>query len=73
MQTYYDYANGNSGYIVFAVGIGLLIVSMVSRKQLGKLPGWLAAILIAALTIGALPAILPAFGVNLGCGAGVVG
>jgi len=63
-QTYFDYLNGSSGYIVFIVGGALLLVAMVSRKTLGQIPGWMAGILIAALALGALPALLPAFGLR---------
>ena len=67
-QTYFNYLNGSSGYIVFIVGGALLLVGMVSKKQLSKMPGWLGGILVVALALGALPALLPAFGVDLGCG-----
>lgn len=68
-QTYFNYLNGASGYIVFIVGAALLLLSMVSRKQLSRLPGWLGGLLVAALALGSLPVLLAAFGVNLGCGA----
>lgn len=69
-QTYFNYLNGVSGYLVFIVGGALLVLSMVSRKQLGKTPGWLAGIVIVALALGALPVMLDAFGIGLGCGNG---
>lgn len=69
-QTYFNYLNGSAGYIVFAVGTGLLVISMISKKKLGQLPGWLAGVVIAALAIGSFPVILGAFGVNLGCNGG---
>ncbi|MEM9892945.1 MAG: hypothetical protein AAF962_18930 [Actinomycetota bacterium] len=69
-QTYFNYLNGAAGYIVFIIGAALLLVSMVSKKQLSKLPGWMAGLLIAALALGSLPILLNAFGVNLGCGGG---
>lgn len=67
-QTYFDYLNGAAGYVVFVVGAALLLISMVSRKQLGKTPGWLSSIIIVALILGSLPALMSAFGINLGCG-----
>lgn len=68
VQTYYDYLNGASGYLVFVIGAALLIVAMVSRKQLAKVPGWLTSIVMVALILGSLPAVMNAFGINLGCG-----
>ena len=67
VQTYYDYLNGVSGYLVFVIGAALLIVAMVSRKQLSKVPGWLTSIVMVALILGSLPAVMGAFGINLGC------
>jgi len=67
-QTYFNYLNGSSGYIVFLLGGGLLILAMVNRKKLSQMPGWIGGIVIAALALGALPALLPAFGIDLGCG-----
>lgn len=72
-QTYSDYLNGASGYLVFIVGATILGASLVSKKLLGKMPGWLGGIIIVALSLAALPALLGAFGLNLGCsGGGVV-
>ena len=70
VQTYFNYVNGASGYIVLAVGISVILVGIFGRKWLASLPGWLSGIILAGLAISALPAILGAFGVNVGCGGG---
>lgn len=67
-QTYNDYVQGAAGYIVFIVGATLLIGSLLSRNLLGKMPGWLSLIIVVALGLAALPALLGAFGIDLGCG-----
>lgn len=66
-QTFYDYANGVSGYIVLVVGVAVLVVSMLSRKQLAKAPGWLTGVIALALALGSLPVFMVAFGIDLGC------
>ena len=70
VQTYFNYVNGASGYVVLAVGISVILVGIFGRKWLASLPGWLSGIILAGLAISALPAILGAFGVNVGCGGG---
>lgn len=70
VQTYFNYVNGASGYVVLAVGISVILVGIFGRKWLASLPGWLSGIILAGLAISALPAILSAFGVNVGCGGG---
>lgn len=70
VQTYFNYVNGASGYIVLAVGISVILIGIFGRKWLASLPGWLSGIILAGLAISALPAILGAFGVNVGCGGG---
>ncbi len=67
-QTYNDYLQGAAGYIVFIVGATLLIGSLLSKSLLGKMPGWLSLIIVVALGLAALPALLGAFGIDLGCG-----
>ncbi len=75
VQTYFNYVNGVSGYLVLAVGISVILVGIFGRKWLASVPGWLSGIVLAGLTITALPAILGAFGIDVGCagGGGVVG
>lgn len=70
VQTYFNYVNGASGYVVLAVGISVILIGIFGRKWLASLPGWLSGIILAGLAISALPAILGAFGVNVGCGGG---
>jgi len=70
VQTYFNYVNGLSGYLVLAVGISVLIVGIFGRRWLASAPGWLAGIVLVGLTISALPAVLSAFGVDIGCGGG---
>ncbi|MDH3293934.1 MAG: hypothetical protein OER95_06385 [Acidimicrobiia bacterium] len=70
VQTYFNYVNGASGYVVLAVGISVILIGIFGRKWLSSLPGWLSGIILAGLAISALPAILGAFGVNVGCGGG---
>lgn len=66
-QTFFDYINGGVGFGVFVVAVIGLVVVIVSRKHGKSIPGLLAGVLIAALAISALPTILPALGVELGC------
>ena len=73
VQTYFNYVNGISGYVVLAVGISALLIGIFGRKWLSSVPGWLAGIVLVGLTIPALPAILGAFGVGVGCGGGGAG
>lgn len=70
VQTYFNYVNGASGYIVLAVGVSVILIGIFGRKWLSSLPGWLAGIILAGLAVSALPALLGAFGVNVGCGGG---
>ncbi len=72
-QVVYDYINGSTGYIAFVIAAVVLAVGLVSRKQLTKAPGWLAAVVGVVLFLGALVTVLPAIGVNLGCGSSGAG